>query len=300
MTLGIALGAGGPLGWAFHLGVFEGVRQALGAEPLHVDRIVGTSAGGAVAASLLSGATAEDVLQAIGQPMSDEEQAQMRAAMAARRSWLRLLRPLAPRTAIRRLPGDPVTAAVGLLPGGVFPTTPMRRFPVDATMSWPDSLWLPSVRMDTGDLVVFGRDRHGVDMRDAVEATSAVPGMFRPKLIDGIAHVDGAVASATNADLLTADGHDVVIVSSVMSRPGRTPVRARARRQLRREVAALRQRGTHTVVIEPSAEFVALAAGWPRSGAERGPAIVAAAARQTAAELGPLARAQTQRLVPKL
>ena len=286
MTVGIALGAGGPLGWAFHLGVLDGIRAALGVEPADAQRVVGTSAGGAIAASLLSGADTEAVLASIAQPISDADQAEMRAAMdGGDRSWRRFLRPLAPKTALRRLPTAPVTAAVGLLPGGVFPTFPLRRFPVDDQGPWPDSLWLPSVRMDTGELVVFGRDRTDVDIRDALEATSAVPGMFRPKRIDGVAHVDGAVASATHADLLADEGHEVVVISSVMTRPGRGPIKIRARRQLRREVAAVERSGARTVVIEPSAEVIEMAKGWPRTGGERGPEIAAAATKLTIGRL---------------
>ncbi|MEM8706422.1 MAG: patatin-like phospholipase family protein [Actinomycetota bacterium] len=287
MTVGIALGAGGPLGWAFHLGVLDGIRDALGVEPADAQRVVGTSAGGAIAASLLSGADSETVLASISQPMSEADQAEMRAAMSSRkRGWRRLLiRPQAPLTALRRLPFAPVTAAVGLMPGGVFPTYPLRRFPVDPDATWPASLWLPSVRMDTGELTVFGRDRTDVDIRDALEATSAVPGMFRPKRIDGVAHVDGAVASATHADLLADDGHDLVVVSSVMTRPGRGPIKIRARHQLRQEIASLERAGTRAVVIEPSPEVIELARGWPRTGGERGPEIVAAATKQTIDQL---------------
>ncbi|MEM9200283.1 MAG: patatin-like phospholipase family protein [Actinomycetota bacterium] len=284
MTVGIALGAGGPLGWAFHLGVLDGIRTALGVEPADAQRVVGTSAGGAIAASLLSGADTETVLGSIAAPMTEADQAEMRAAMD-RRGWRRFLRPLAPMTAVKRLPTAPITAAVGLLPGGVFPTFPLRRFPVDADIEWPETLWLPSVRMDTGDLVVFGRDRTDVDIRDALEATSAVPGMFRPKRIDGVAHVDGAVASATHADLMADDGHAIVVISSVMTRPGRGPIKLRARHQLRQEIAALERAGTRTVVIEPTPEVIELAKGWPRVGRERGPEIVALAAKQTIDQL---------------
>lgn len=142
MSVGIALGAGGPLGWAFHLGVLDGIRDALGVNPAEAQRVVGTSAGGAIAASLLGGADTDTVLGSIAQPMSEEDQAEMRRAMAGRKTgWRRLLiRPQAPLTALKRLPTAPITAAVGLMPGGVFPTYPLRRFPVDAEAGWPESL----------------------------------------------------------------------------------------------------------------------------------------------------------------
>ena len=69
MRVGLALGAGGPLGWAFHLGVLDGCR-AVGHDPSSVDRIVGTSAGAAVASSMLAGADTETVLTAVTTGMS--------------------------------------------------------------------------------------------------------------------------------------------------------------------------------------------------------------------------------------
>ena len=41
MRVGIVLGAGGPIGWAYHLGVIEGIRDAIGRDPAHV---IGTMA----------------------------------------------------------------------------------------------------------------------------------------------------------------------------------------------------------------------------------------------------------------
>ncbi|MEM7141032.1 MAG: patatin-like phospholipase family protein [Actinomycetota bacterium] len=288
MTVGIVLGAGGPLGWAFHLGVIEGMREVLGVEPADADRIIGTSAGGAIAASLLSGATSDEVLASISAPMSDDDQAQMRGAFAdVRSSKLRALKPLAPGLALTPWRRAPLVSAAGLLPAGVFPTFPLRRFPIGAIDGWPESLWIPSVRMDTGQLTVFGRDRRDIAVADALEATSAVPGMFRPKQIDGVAHVDGAVASATHADLLLTDRPDRVLVSSVMSRPGRRLGRIRARRQLAAEVAALRAAGTHVAVVEPDEALMALAEGFPRRNMQAGADIVAAARDTTIAALRP-------------
>lgn len=285
MTVGIVLGAGGPLGWAYHLGVLEGVRETLGHEPARADRIVGTSAGGAIAASLLAGASTADVLEAVTTPPSEEDLARMREAAASFRKPWRRLRPLSPGLLLRLGRTGGATALVGLLPAGVFPTTGLRRFPIHNLDGWPEPLWMPSVRVDDGELVVFGRDRFDIDVADAIEATAAVPGMFQPKLIDGHRFVDGAVASATHADLLVDERHRFVLVSSPMTRPGRGLVRARAKRQLEREVDRLEQAGSRTVVVAPDAGVMEVAAGFPRTNPGAGPAIVAAARAQTAAAL---------------
>lgn len=49
--IGLALGAGGTIGWTFHLGVLEGLRAVTGLGPADLVAIVGTSAGGAIAES---------------------------------------------------------------------------------------------------------------------------------------------------------------------------------------------------------------------------------------------------------
>lgn len=285
MTVGIVLGAGGPLGWAYHLGVLEAVRETLGHDPAHADRIVGTSAGGAIAASLLAGASTDDVLTAVTTPPSEEDIARMREAAASfRKPWHRL-RPLSPGLLLRLGRRGGATTLVGLLPAGVFPTWGLRRFPIHGLQEWPEQLWMPSVRVDDGVLVIFGRDRTDVDVADAIEATAAVPGMFQPKVIDGQRYVDGAVVSATHADLLAEEQHGVVLISSPMTRPGRGLVRARAERQLDREVRRLNDVGTQTIVVAPDERVMEVAAGFPRSNPGAGHAIVDAARAQTSVAL---------------
>lgn len=278
MNVSIVLGAGGPLGWAFHLGVVEGVTEVLGTEVDDMDRVVGTSAGGAIAASLLAGATTADILDAIGQPLSAVEREQMQAArQQLRQQPLKALRPQAP--AMVRLGGT--VGLIGLLPPGIFPTSPLRRFPTDGLDSWPSALWMPSVRLGDGQLVVFGRDRTDITVGDALEATSAVPGMFRPKRIGRDRFVDGAVASATHADLLVGSGPDLVVVASPMTRPGRGLVQVRARRQLNRELANLESAGTATVTLHPNEAVMTAANGFPRTNPAAGPRTVAESRHQT-------------------
>lgn len=281
MKVGIVLGAGGPVGWAYHLGVLEGVRSAIGREPGQANRLVGTSAGGAVAASLLAGSSTDDVLRSITTPLTPEQREEMGAAFRRTRSPLRLLRPQAPRLIGR----GGLIGLVGLLPAGVFPTAPLRRFPTAGLDTWPERLWMPAVRLDDGELVVFGRDRTDIEVADALEATSAVPGMFQPKRIGDERFLDGAVASATHADLLAPVGLDHVLISSPMTRPGRGVIRWRARRQLAAEVEALERSGASTVVLSPDEAIMEVADGYPRSAPDAGPAIVEAAKAQTEAAL---------------
>ncbi len=279
MRVGLALGAGGPLGWAFHLGVLDGCR-AVGHDPSAVDRIVGTSAGAAVASSMLAGADTETVLAAVTTGPTPEERERFQEAFTTlrRRPW-RLLKPVAPGALTKWRPEKGLRPLFGLAPNGIFPTFSLRRFPGVVDLDpWPDSLWITSVDVDTGDVEVFGRDRDDVAVIDAMEASGAVPAMFEPKEIDGRRFVDGAVASSTHADLLADDGCDVVLVSSPMTRPGNGPVRQRARRQLASEVRALERSGARVLVLEPDEALMEIADGFPRSNPDAGLAIADAAA----------------------
>ena len=216
MTVGVVLGAGGPMGWAYHLGVTQGVRDAIGREPANADRVIGTSAGAAIAATLLAGTPMDEVVEMITSPPTDQDRDQMRTAGAdLRRRRLRALRPVAPGLVRRVRHVGAATALVGLLPAGPFPTPMLRRFA--ATTAWPERLWVPSVRLDDGQTVIFGRDHVPVTLGDALEASSAVPGVFQPKMINGARYVDGAVASSTHADSLVPEALDVVLISSADS-----------------------------------------------------------------------------------
>lgn len=282
MSIGLALGAGGPLGWAFHLGVLDGLRE-LGFDPSHAPRIVGTSAGGSVASSMLAGAGTEEVLAAVTTGPTPEERERFGEAIATlrRRPW-RLLRPVAPGAVTRWRPSKGVAPLLGLAPNGVFPTYSLRRFPgVETLEPWPSNLWITSVEIDSGEVVVFGRDRTDVEVIDAMEASGAVPGMFEPKRIGDQRFVDGAAASSTHADLLIGEDCDTVLIASPMTRPGSGPVRRLARRQLAGEVRALDAAGQRPVVLEPDAALMAIAEGFPRSRPEAGLAIAETAARMT-------------------
>ncbi|MCB9388618.1 MAG: hypothetical protein H6512_03260 [Acidimicrobiia bacterium] len=93
--LGIVLGAGGPLGWAFHLGVFEGLTEVTGRRPQDAARIVGTSAGAAIGATALTGASTDTVLAAIAQGPNSQDREALRESMRSLRRPVRLL-PAAP------------------------------------------------------------------------------------------------------------------------------------------------------------------------------------------------------------
>ena len=195
----------------------------------------------------------------------------------------------------------PGRVAVALAPNGRVPTEFVGdRARELHGLDWPEAIyWACAVRLRDGQRVVFGRGRTAsaadagpgtaappgpepgtepanrsdagveldveveVDVGTAVEASSAIPGFFRPVAIHGERYVDGAVNSPTNADLVSAMDLDLVVVVSPMSGDCRSslrsldlPSRLRSADLLRREVRALRRAGRAVLVVEPGAEEI--------------------------------------------
>lgn len=275
MRIGLVLGAGGAFGWAWHLGVLEAVQESLGIDVRGADRVIGTSAGAAMAIAASSGADTATILEVILQRPDEATMQRMRELRDEARTPWRWLRPMAPRLLLVPGPLAGARSFVGALPAGVFPTSPLRRFP--APEVWPDNLQVTAVRLDDGERIVWGEGDDSLGLHDALEASAAVPMLFRPKVIGGRRHIDGAVASATNADVFDGAELDLVVVSSPMTRPGRRVVRTWAHRHLRRERGTLEGAGTRVIDVHPDDETVALAEGYPRENTAAGPQIVARA-----------------------
>ena len=169
--------------------------------------------------------------------------------------------------------------------------------------AWPDrALWICAVRQSDGRRVVVGRDAFP-DVASAVTASCAIPGIFRPEVIDGAPFVDGGAHSPTNADLLAGAGLDLVIVSSPMSLAGRglrlaldQPARRWAAALLAGEAAALRRRRTHVMAFQPPGEDLAIMGPNAMDRSRR-----AAVARQARlSTLRRLARADTRQRLARL
>jgi NTE family protein len=282
--IGLVLGAGGPVGHAFHAGVLSAIEHALGWDVRDADVVVGTSAGAQVAALLRAGMNGPDLAsRAAGEPLSG-------AAHAIASHYVRPCHrtpdpalpkrsfPAAPRfffEALRRpwrlRPGRIASA---LLPAGRVRLDPMaiglRRLFGEG---WPDrDTWITAVHLDTGERVAFGAEgAPRIDVGTAVTCSGAVPGIHAPVHWEGRRYVDGGMASATHLDLLVDRPLDLAIVSSPLSMFGAMSALLRLElRQLGRSVPVL--------VFEPRAEAL-VAMGRNPMDVERAPAVVRAAYR---------------------
>ena len=73
-------------------------------------------------------------------------------------------------------------------------------------------LWIVACDYATGRRVAFGRTGSPpAELADAVAASCAIPGFYRPVEIAGRRYVDGGMYSASNLDLLRAEELDLVI-----------------------------------------------------------------------------------------
>jgi NTE family protein len=281
--IGLVLGAGGVMGGAWLTGGLEAIATETGWDPGSADHIVGTSAGSMMGALLATGIppwfmvahskgrTFEGLVGNDGRPQGTAD----RAAGATFRlergiprigpgSWKLIARSLA----APRLHRPPALLA-GWLPQGVISTEPLkdtiRRL---VPSGWTDhpSFWAVACDYDDGHRVAFGReDAPRADLADAVAASCAIPGFYRPVKIAGRRYVDGGLWSTSNLDILRNSNLDLVIclnpTSSLHPPFAWNPaerlagvMRGLSGRRLGSERKILRAAGTEVVLIQPTGE----------------------------------------------
>jgi NTE family protein len=113
-----------------------------------------------------------------------------------------------------------------------------------------------AVNAHTGEFTPFDRDS-GVDLVDAVTASTALPGLVPTHSINGTRYINGGVRSNANADLASGYADVVVLVPLTPREPGTAPagqfegLRRFPGADLESQVEALRRQGSRVVVITP-------------------------------------------------
>jgi NTE family protein len=190
--IGLALGGGGAKGLA-HIPMLEALDE-LGIRP---HRVAGTSIGavvGALYAGGLSGARIRDMVEQFLVNRSESDHKLFALPRSLR--WLDFI--------------DPAFASGGLLESNDFidflgEAIPARRF---SDLEIP--LKVVAAELWSGEPVVLDSG----PLLSAVQASMAVPGVFRPVERDGLTLVDGGVANPLPFDLL-GDECDLVIAIDV-------------------------------------------------------------------------------------
>lgn len=313
MRVGLALGAGGVVGAAWMVGALDALEQRGGLAVADTAELLGTSVG-----SLLAAMVAAEVPTAAMAAYASGEQGSALAALDSHdASALRLTRlpfPLGPGSLRMALAGRSRAKVVtGLLPRGVLSTEPLAEL-VERVVgpSWPSarslSLSLVACDYSSGERVALGP---GLDPActpaEAVCASCAIPGFYRPVAIGARLYIDGGVHSHSNLDLLAARGLDAVIALNPLSsaawvagggglleRLARIQ-RRRSATQLRAEVELLRAEGTQVLVLEPA--FADLAAmGLNPMARDRRPEVIEAGRASTERALRRLGRKRARAL----
>ena len=268
-NVALVLGGGGAAGNAWEIGVIAGLAEAGLDMTEAADLVIGTSAGATAAAQVRSGIPAAELLASVLSPP-------VRPARGNRERPPSL--PMATVFERMRAIGAAATSAADLQRAmGAFglesdailgPGAPQRRALVAVRLprpDWPDRpMIVVAVDAHTGELAAFDRDS-GVDLVDAVTASTALPGLAPTVSINGTRYIDGGVRSTENADL--AAGYANVVVLSPLGGRSQTPpergadpagqfegLRRLPGADLASQVEALRTEGSRVEVITPDAD----------------------------------------------
>lgn len=266
--IGLVLGAGGVIGGAWHAGALAALERVTGWSPATASHLVGTSAGSVFAALTAAGVHSQEMLapidgmlEALGQESAYRHPTRLPGVLPGSLG-LTL-------TSLRSLDrGQLLKAVSGLMPRGLVSTAPIRRTVkrvVPSGWAGHPHCWIVCCDYVSGRRIVFGRSgAPPAHLADAVAASCAIPGFFRPVAVAGRLCMDGGLHSLNNLDVLVGQGLDLVICLSPMSArfsvPGWGPghllgeaIRRAAAHQVDHEVAQLTRAGTKVLVIEPTA-----------------------------------------------
>jgi predicted acylesterase/phospholipase RssA len=232
--IGLAIAGGGPIGGMYELGALRAMDEALdGLDLTRMDCYVGVSSGAFLAAGLANRMSTAEMCRIFITGTSDDAEFRpetflrpnvgeylRRAASlpALYGDWLgRLLRN--PRKAVRW--SDLFLRFGGLVPTGIFDNEGVERFLHDIFTRRGRSndfrkldadLFVVAVDLDSGEAVRFGEEGwDDVPISRAVQASSALPGLYPPVEICGRHFLDGALRRTMHASTVLERDIDLMI-----------------------------------------------------------------------------------------
>src|SRR6202043_2201130 len=215
-NVALVLGGGGAAGNAWEIGIIAGLAEAGLDMTEAADLVIGTSSGATAAAQVRSGIPAAELFASVlsppAQPVGQNRERPPSLPMATVFERMRAISAAATTAAdLQRAMGAFGLERDSTLEAGAA----QRRATVAARLprpEWPDRpMIIVAVDAHTGELAAFNRGS-GVDLADAVTASTALPGLVPTVSINGRSYIDGGVRSADNADL--ASGYPNVLVLS--------------------------------------------------------------------------------------
>lgn len=283
MKVGLVLGGGGVLGGAWLVGGLHALARETGWDPGSAEYVVGTSAGSMVGTLTAAGVPPwfmvahsrgeipDGLGGSDGRPLVDADRAA--GAVFRLHRGLPAVGPGSVRMAVTALANPlkhtPLQLVTGWMPSGFVSTQSLKDVVRRAVPgSWVEhpNCWAVACDYESGRRIPFGRfGAPRAEIADAVAASCAIPGFYRPVKIGRRRYVDGGVCSASNLDLVAGRGLDLVICLNPLSSAEGVDVlaplewlpalaRRSNRQRLAREAEKVRAFGADLVVIEPTAE----------------------------------------------
>ena len=263
----LVLGAGGILGEAWTSSVLAGLSEADGFDARECDTYVGTSAGSIVAAMLCAGIEPQSRLDGLPEPpeVADAEEVSYSPFARALRATASLSSavtgPLASIVLNTTVPGGRLLRREALrrVRRGRRSLAALGRQVEESGVDWDGRLRIAVVELETGRRVMLDGSQPGWSVSDAVQASCAIPGVFRPVERNGHSYVDGGAWSVSNIDTAPAGkGSDVLCLNPTASLgSGRTGPMSLLGPVVRSvagvEAASVRRRGATVRVISPDA-----------------------------------------------
>ncbi|MCL4801888.1 MAG: patatin-like phospholipase family protein [Burkholderiales bacterium] len=226
--IGLALAGGGPLGAVYELGTLAALAEALdGIDFNALDVYVGVSAGSFIAAGLANDVTPGEMcsmfVESDAHDRPFDPAALLRAALREYARRIATLPPVLFDVAWSYLSNPfgqgmlaPLARLGRTIPTGIFDNQAIHRF-LGRAFSEPGrtndfrklahELYLIATDLDSGASVQFGAPGHDdVPISLAVQASSALPGLFPPVQIGSRYYVDGALKKTLHASVALARG----------------------------------------------------------------------------------------------
>jgi len=225
---------GGVTGAVWEIGALRALEELLDRSVLDLDLYVGVSGGAFVATLLAAGVSPRDLYdegagrRLLGRGVPPLFRLGLREVLARSRQAPGVLF----RALVEALPGrdgslsDAALSLFELLPAGLLDSSGVRdsvaeilrrRGVADDFTALARELRVVAVDLDRGEAVAFGgRGRRGVPVSRAVQASAALPGLYRPVRIGGRDYVDGGVKKTAHVNLAIREGARLVICINPM------------------------------------------------------------------------------------
>ncbi len=231
--VGLALAAGGVLGGVYEVGALRALEEAIeGLDLNNLRVIVGVSAGSFIGAHLANGVTVTEMIRGLAaedgsEAMFDQSIFFMPAYRELARRGLQLPTVISETLAqLAKGPEDPsfMGTLEGLgrsLPVALFSNEGIREY-LERSFLRPgrsndfrrlrQKFFVVATDVETGRRVVFGdKDLDHVPISLAVQASTAVPGLYQPVEVEGRVCVDGVLLKTMHASVALDHGADLLL-----------------------------------------------------------------------------------------